>query len=69
MNPGGDYRKKEYSPTLRNRFTELWVPSVSDRHDLEQIVKSLWEHEHLKTCTLTLLDFADWVGATVVIIL
>ena len=28
MNPGGDYRKKELSPALRNRFTEIWVPQV-----------------------------------------
>src|SRR5690606_15283181 len=28
MNPGGDYGKKELSPALRNRFTEIWVPSV-----------------------------------------
>lgn len=25
MNPGGDYGKKELSPALRNRFTEIWV--------------------------------------------
>uniref|UniRef100_A0A183BAX5 AAA domain-containing protein n=1 Tax=Echinostoma caproni TaxID=27848 RepID=A0A183BAX5_9TREM len=24
MNPGGDYGKKELSPALRNRFTEIW---------------------------------------------
>ncbi|CAH8602227.1 unnamed protein product [Heterobilharzia americana] len=27
MNPGGDYGKKELSPALRNRFTEIWCPS------------------------------------------
>ncbi|CAL8083642.1 unnamed protein product [Calicophoron daubneyi] len=26
MNPGGDYGKKELSPALRNRFTEIWCP-------------------------------------------
>lgn len=25
MNPGGDFGKKELSPALRNRFTEIWV--------------------------------------------
>lgn len=25
MNPGGDYGKKDLSPALRNRFTEIWV--------------------------------------------
>ena len=29
MNPGGDFGKKELSPALRNRFTEIWVGSVS----------------------------------------
>lgn len=28
MNPGGDYGKKELSPALRNRFTEIWCPKV-----------------------------------------
>lgn len=37
MNPGGDYGKKELSPALRNRFTEIWVPSVSDLDELENI--------------------------------
>jgi midasin len=27
MNPSGDHGKKELSPALRNRFTELWVES------------------------------------------
>ncbi|KAH0565336.1 hypothetical protein GP486_001268 [Trichoglossum hirsutum] len=40
MNPGGDYGKRELSPALRNRFTEIWVPSISDRDDALQIVSS-----------------------------
>ncbi len=27
MNPSGDYGKRELSPALRNRFTEIWVES------------------------------------------
>ena len=27
MNPSGDFGKKELSPALRNRFTEIWVES------------------------------------------
>ncbi|CAL1712480.1 unnamed protein product [Somion occarium] len=65
MNPGGDYGKKELSPALRNRFTEIWVPSVSDRRDLEQIVNSLWKHDCLKAFTEPLLDFTDWLSAKV----
>ncbi|KAA1117838.1 hypothetical protein PGT21_025055 [Puccinia graminis f. sp. tritici] len=33
MNPGGDFGKRELSPALRNRFTEIWVPLVSDPQD------------------------------------
>ncbi|EME84614.1 uncharacterized protein MYCFIDRAFT_113897, partial [Pseudocercospora fijiensis CIRAD86] len=40
MNPGGDYGKRELSPALRNRFTEIWVPSMSDMDDVLQIVQS-----------------------------
>lgn len=40
MNPGGDFGKKELSPALRNRFTEIWVPAVDDDEDLLQIIGS-----------------------------
>ncbi|OWB72559.1 hypothetical protein B5S31_g2275 [[Candida] boidinii] len=40
MNPGGDYGKKELSPALRNRFTEIWVPSMEDFDDVQLIVSS-----------------------------
>ncbi|XP_025949160.1 midasin [Dromaius novaehollandiae] len=39
MNPGGDFGKKELSPALRNRFTEIWCPQSNGRDDLIQIVK------------------------------
>ncbi|KAG5644766.1 hypothetical protein DXG03_007674 [Asterophora parasitica] len=65
MNPGGDYGKKELSPALRNRFTEIWVPRVDDRHDLELIVGNLWKHEELKRYTPCLLDFVEWLCSRV----
>ncbi|KAL9034550.1 MAG: hypothetical protein Q9214_006997, partial [Letrouitia sp. 1 TL-2023] len=34
MNPGGDYGKKELSPALRNRFTEIWAPALSAEQEL-----------------------------------
>ncbi|KAL4583665.1 hypothetical protein LXL04_008247 [Taraxacum kok-saghyz] len=37
MNPGGDYGKKELSPALRNRFTEIWVPPVNELMELKSI--------------------------------
>ena len=54
-------RKKELSPALRNRFTEIWVPPVESRRDLEEIVNSLWKYEALRVCTAPLLDFSDWL--------
>ncbi|KAG8444766.1 hypothetical protein GDO86_009802 [Hymenochirus boettgeri] len=39
MNPGGDFGKKELSPALRNRFTEIWSPQSADRQDLTEIIR------------------------------
>lgn len=38
MNPGGDYGKKELSPALRNRLTEIWCETCSLREDFLEIV-------------------------------
>lgn len=37
MNPGGDFGKKELSPALRNRFTEIWCKPPENREDLINI--------------------------------
>jgi midasin len=31
MNPGGDFGKRELSPALRNRFTEIWVEPLTTK--------------------------------------
>ncbi|QRV86470.1 AAA domain protein [Ceratobasidium sp. AG-Ba] len=62
MNPGGDYGKKELSPALRNRFTEIWVPHISDREDLQQIIDSSWADEQLRAYTAKVLDFSEYAG-------
>lgn len=38
MNPGGDFGKRELSPALRSRFTEIWVPSVTERSDIDLVL-------------------------------
>jgi midasin len=38
MNPGGDFGKKELSPALRNRFTEIWVENALSQEDIRRIV-------------------------------
>ncbi|KAK3283483.1 hypothetical protein CYMTET_8818 [Cymbomonas tetramitiformis] len=39
MNPGGDFGKKELSPALRNRFTEIWVAASGDSTELRLVVE------------------------------
>ena len=29
MNPSGDFGKRELTPALRNRFTEIWVEPIT----------------------------------------
>ncbi len=55
MNPGGDFGKRELSPALRSRFTEIWVPSVTDSGDidlvLEQTLNASFEKYHVQNIT------------------
>ncbi|XP_033739322.1 midasin-like [Pecten maximus] len=39
MNPGGDFGKKELSPALRNRFTEIWCAQTDKCQDLVDIIE------------------------------
>lgn len=65
MNPGGDFGKKELSPALRNRFTEVWVPPLDDRDDLLQIIGQSWKNKSLEACGPLILDFFAWFGQRV----
>ncbi|BGP16616.1 hypothetical protein JCM10213_000468 [Rhodosporidiobolus nylandii] len=65
MNPGGDFGKKELSPALRNRFTEIWVPAVDDPQDLLYIIGSRWakdQREQLEPFGEKILEFAKWLA-------
>lgn len=62
MNPGGDYGKKELSPAMRNRFTEVWVPPIDQRQDLETIANGSWNYDELRPFTRLLLDFVEWLA-------
>ncbi|ANB14893.1 AAA family ATPase midasin [Sugiyamaella lignohabitans] len=61
MNPGGDYGKKELSPALRNRFTEIWVPSMEDFEDVLQIAESKLKPE-VKRFANCIIQFGQWFG-------
>ncbi|KAK3821372.1 MAG: P-loop containing nucleoside triphosphate hydrolase protein [Benniella sp.] len=61
MNPGGDYGKKELSPALRNRFTEIWVPAVTDREDLVKIIEEQIKYKNeMSGFAERILDFVAW---------
>jgi midasin len=40
MNPSGDFGKKELSPALRNRMTEIWVESYFEQKELTDLYRS-----------------------------
>lgn len=65
MNPGGDFGKKELSPALRNRFTEIWVPHVDNAEDLIQIINSRWVDAALAPFGPQILEFGSWFASTV----
>ncbi|TNJ30464.1 Midasin [Giardia muris] len=40
MNPAGDYGKKELSPAMRSRLTELWMPQIRDLAEVTDILQA-----------------------------
>ncbi|WCJ27054.1 Midasin [Euphorbia peplus] len=60
MNPGGDYGKKELSPALRNRFTEIWVPSVSDLDELKDIASKRVISPDFSYIVDAMIHFWEW---------
>lgn len=53
MNPGGDFGKRELSPALSNRFTQVWVPAIEAGAELLSILQARLAGEPLgrKYCT------------------
>ncbi|WFD33761.1 hypothetical protein MCUN1_000578 [Malassezia cuniculi] len=64
MNPGGDYGKKELSPALRNRFTEIWVPPVDLHRDRVAILAARLSPD-LRSWIEPMLEFARWLDSQV----
>ena len=62
MNPGGDYGKKELSPALRNRFTEIWVPPLGDEEDILQVAESKLVHP-ISSVAEPIIAFSRWFQA------
>ncbi|KAL8338414.1 hypothetical protein RB601_006393 [Gaeumannomyces tritici] len=63
MNPGGDFGKKELSPALRNRFTEIWVPPLADKQDVQDIVVAKLDAEFAALAS-PIVEFSHWFGHT-----
>ncbi|XP_068146092.1 LOW QUALITY PROTEIN: midasin [Drosophila tropicalis] len=49
MNPGGDFGKKELSPALRNRFTEIWCLPSDNKEDLVEIAYNCMQRQERKS--------------------
>ncbi len=60
MNPGGDYGKKELSPALRNRLTEIWAPLSRDRQDIIDIVQHNLKTGDKPHIASSMMDFIEW---------
>ncbi|XP_010528473.1 PREDICTED: midasin [Tarenaya hassleriana] len=60
MNPGGDYGKKELSPALRSRFTEIWVPPISDIDELTSIALSSLSDPKDPNIVCPIVNFWEW---------
>lgn len=70
MNPGGDFGKRELSPALRSRFTEIWVPAVTDSADIDLVLEqmllsstiknSFTSHESLAIARKKMLEYVNW---------
>jgi midasin len=63
MNPGGDYGKRELSAALRNRFTEIWVPPLTDDQDILPILQHNLEST-APGAAQVMIDFAKWFKAS-----
>ena len=66
MNPGGDYGKKELSPALRNRFTEIWVPQISADADLLKVIEvKMAGLSTPKVWALKIIEFINWFAGKI----
>ena len=76
MNPGGDFGKRELSPALRSRFTEIWVPSITHRSDIDLVLeRSLGStigtnrsapcDDSIEALRKLMLDYFEWFNVDV----
>ncbi|XP_076632333.1 midasin [Colletes latitarsis] len=64
MNPGGDYGKKELSPALRNRFTEIWCEGCASLDDLRRIMVHNLNQKFKESVSTAIIEFLNWLQTT-----
>ena len=62
MNPSGDYGKRELSPALRNRFTEVWVPAIVEEEEIAEILEEKLSPE-CRHLSASMVKFAVWYAS------
>jgi midasin len=72
MNPGGDFGKRELSPALRSRFTEIWVPAVTARADFELVLGRTLVPRNIQISSSkearvveAMLTYVEWFNGTI----
>ena len=67
MNPGGDFGKRELSPALRSRFTEIWVPAITERRDFELVLSRCFQSISGDDVEIRgrMLDYVFWFNETI----
>jgi MoxR-like ATPase len=69
MNPGGDFGKRELSPALRSRFTEIWVPPVTDHFDIDLVLECSLTCDELATTRKVvkekMMEYVAWFNGPV----
>ena len=69
MNPGGDFGKRELSPALRSRFTEIWVTPISESSDVNLVIGRLLASEEVgepmySQLRRNMMQYFEWFNAT-----
>jgi midasin len=68
MNPGGDFGKRELSPALRSRFTEIWVPPITARSDIDLVLERSLTSGLSSTMVFVvkrhILNYIEWFNET-----
>ena len=69
MNPGGDFGKRELSPALRSRFTEIWVPPVTDHDDVRLVLERTLSECNLPVSSVAvkhrMMEYVTWFNEKV----